>query len=179
MQAKTHMSVQMPACMFEKGSSAGNQIVYRLLVGGVVFPQWWHCVALIWYDMVINGMMWCDMWCDMIWYMLWYDMTWYDICRDVTWRDMTWHWHDMTWQDMTCVVYVSLTKDIPSSLLYKTHFSRQLNCWSRRCSWSIPCRRCSNYIFILELTHGFNGLGKDNYKMRRETFKVWDLLHLY
>ena len=31
-----------------------------------------------------------------------------------------------------------------------------------RCSWSIACRRCSNYIFILNLTPGFNGLGKDN-----------------
>ena len=30
-----------------------------------------------------------------------------------------------------------------------------------RCSWSIACRRCSNYIFIVDLTPGFNGLGKD------------------
>ena len=32
------------------------------------------------------------------------------------------------------------------------------------CSWSIACRsrRCSNCIFILDLTHGFNGLGKDD-----------------
>ena len=67
---------------------------------------------------------------------------------------------------------------IPSSLQYKTHFSRQLNCRSLRCSWSIACRRCSNYIFILNFTPGFNGLGKDNYKMRRETFKLWDLVHL-
>ena len=58
------------------------------------------------------------------------------------------------------------------------HFSRQLNCWSLRCSWSIACRRCSNYIFILNLTPGFNGLGKDNYKVRRETFKFGDLVHL-
>ena len=63
---------------------------------------------------------------------------------------------------------------------YKTHFSRQLNCWSLRCSWSIACRRrrCSNYIFILNLTPGFNGLGKDKYKMRREAFKFWDLVQL-
>ena len=58
------------------------------------------------------------------------------------------------------------------------HFSRQLNCWSLRCSWSIACRRCSNYIFILNLTPGFNGLGKDNYNMRREAFKFWNLVHL-
>ena len=40
------------------------------------------------------------------------------------------------------------------------------------------CRRCSNYIFVLNLTHGFNELGKDNYKMRREAFKFWDLVRL-
>ena len=53
---------------------------------------------------------------------------------------------------------------------------KQWNCWSLRCSWSITYRRCSNYIFILNLTPGFNGLGKSNYKMRRETCKFWDLM---
>ena len=43
---------------------------------------------------------------------------------------------------------------------------------------AFACRRCSNYIFILDLTPGFNGLGKDNYKMRQETFKLWDLVRL-
>ena len=58
---------------------------------------------------------------------------------------------------------------------YKTHFSRQLNCWSLRCSWSIACRRCSNYIFILHLTPGFNILRKGNCKSRQETFQfgIW------
>ena len=50
--------------------------------------------------------------------------------------------------------------------------------WSLRCSWSIACRRGSNYIFILNLTPGFNRLGKDNYKMRQKTFKFWDLVQL-
>ena len=36
----------------------------------------------------------------------------------------------------------------------------------------------SNYIFILNLTPGLNGLGKENYKMRREAFKSWDLVGL-
>ena len=63
--------------------------------------------------------------------------------------------------------------DIPSSL-----FIMQLNGWSVRCSWSIACRRCSNYIFILNWTPGFNGLGKDNYKMRREAFKFWGLVRI-
>ena len=35
------------------------------------------------------------------------------------------------------------------------------------------CRRCSNYIFILDLTPGFDGLGKGNCMMRRESFKFW------
>ena len=46
------------------------------------------------------------------------------------------------------------------------------------CSWSITCRRCSNYIFILDLTPGFNGLGKDNCKTKWETFGFCDLVCL-
>ena len=34
-------------------------------------------------------------------------------------------------------------------------------------------------VFILDLIPDFNGLDKDNCKMRQETFKVWDLVHLY
>ena len=67
---------------------------------------------------------------------------------------------------------------VPSSLWYTAYFSSQLDCWSLRCSWSIACRRCSNYIFILNLTPGFNRLGKDKYKMRREAFEFWELLCL-
>ena len=58
------------------------------------------------------------------------------------------------------------------------HLSRQWNLWSLRCSWSIACRRCSNYIFILNLTPGFNGLGNDNCKTGRETFMFWDWVRL-
>ena len=47
---------------------------------------------------------------------------------------------------------------------------------SLRCSWSIACRLCSNYIFILNLTPGCNELGKGKCKTRRETFRVWDLV---
>ena len=57
-------------------------------------------------------------------------------------------------------------------------FSRQFNCWSLRCSWSIACRRCSNYIFLLHLTVGFNILRKDNFKPKREPVKFLDLVHL-
>ena len=44
--------------------------------------------------------------------------------------------------------------------------------------WSIACRRCSNYIFILNLTPGFNGLSEDNCTRIQETFKFWDLVRL-
>ena len=47
--------------------------------------------------------------------------------------------------------------------------------WGHHCQ---VCRRCSNYIFILDWTPGFNGLVKDNCKTRREIFKFWDLLWL-
>ena len=43
-------------------------------------------------------------------------------------------------------------------------------------SWSMVCQHCANYIFILNLTPGFNGLGRANCKTRRETFKFWDLV---
>ena len=38
--------------------------------------------------------------------------------------------------------------------------------------------RCSNYIFTLDLIPCFNGLGKNNCKTRRETFKFWDMMRL-
>ena len=52
------------------------------------------------------------------------------------------------------------------------------NCLSLRCSWSIACRRCSNYILILDLTPSFNRLHSDNCKTRQETFKCRDLVRL-
>ena len=67
---------------------------------------------------------------------------------------------------------------LPSNLYYKTHFNRQLIGWSFRCSWSIACRRCTNYILIIHLTPGFNILHKDNCKPRQEIFEFWDLVRL-
>ena len=40
------------------------------------------------------------------------------------------------------------------------------------------CQRCSNYTFILDLTTGPIGLGRDNCKTRQEKLKCWDLVHL-
>ena len=66
----------------------------------------------------------------------------------------------------------------PPNLWYKTHLSWQYNCWSLRCNWSVACRRCSNYIFILNLTRGFKGLAKGNCKMRWQSLKFSDLVRL-
>ena len=46
--------------------------------------------------------------------------------------------------------------------------------WQARFVWRYACRRCSNCIFILDSTPGFNGLGKDNCKTRRKTLRFWD-----
>ena len=60
------------------------------------------------------------------------------------------------------------------NLWYKPH----LNTSSLSRSWSIACQRCSNCILILDLTHGFNELGKDSCKTRWESFKIWHLVRL-
>ena len=63
---------------------------------------------------------------------------------------------------------------VPSNLWYRSRLSTQRICWSLRCSYSIACRRCSNYIFILDLTPGFNGSDKDNCETRRDSFEfLW------
>ena len=49
---------------------------------------------------------------------------------------------------------------------------------SLRCIWSIAYRCCSTYIFILDLTPGFNILGGGNRKTRQESFRFWDLVCL-
>ena len=56
------------------------------------------------------------------------------------------------------------------------HLSRQENCRSIRCSWCIACRRCSNYIFILDSTSGFKVFGKGSHETVRGSFKCWDLV---
>ena len=58
------------------------------------------------------------------------------------------------------------------------HLNRQLNCRSLRCSWSIACRRCTNCIFILDLTPGFKALGKYNFKARWESYTFRNLVRL-
>ena len=49
---------------------------------------------------------------------------------------------------------------------------------SINCAKTTACRCCSNNIFTLDFTLGFNKLRKDNCMTRRETFKVLDLVRL-
>ena len=64
------------------------------------------------------------------------------------------------------------------SHVYAAAYLRTWSYATVRCSWSIACRRCSNYIFILDLIPGCIGLGKDNCTTRRETFKFSDWVRL-
>ena len=77
-----------------------------------------------------------------------------------------------------CMSILYKPQNTPPNLKYKPHSSRPCNCWSLRCSWSIACRCCSNYIFILDWTLGFNGLGKGNCSTRRETFNFLNCVRL-
>ena len=54
---------------------------------------------------------------------------------------------------------------LPPYIKYKVHISGSSRC-------------CSIYIFILDSTLGFNGLGKDNCKTRREIIKCRDKARL-
>ena len=75
-------------------------------------------------------------------------------------------------------VYDTLTNFITVITSNIRRVSRQWTYWSFRYSWSIACRRCSNYISILDLTHGFYGLSKENCKRRWETSNFMDLVGL-
>ena len=84
---------------------------------------------------------------------------------------------DFDFGQVHIVLWLSYCQDA-EKISVEPCLSWQLNCWSLRCSWSIPCRRCSNYIFILDLTHDFNRLGKDNCKTGRKSLKFWYLVCL-
>ena len=54
--------------------------------------------------------------------------------------------------DRECLCHAIKRSGLPSNLSHVSHIRRYYNCWSLRCSWSIACRWCSNYIFIFDLT---------------------------
>ena len=65
-----------------------------------------------------------------------------------------------------------------SDVDYNQHASDMDHRRCRKSSNISACRRCSNYIFILDLTSGFKGFGKDSHKTVRGYFKCWDLVRL-
>ena len=77
---------------------------------------------------------------------------------------------------------MGLSSFLADQIIYDIHHYRQASNISRTLvgnelvDHSGTCRRCSNYIFILDFTTGFNGLGKGNCKTRRESFKFCDLV---
>ena len=75
---------------------------------------------------------------------------------------------------ISCGTWVECCFWLTVKSLISGHFRRQWNCRSLRCSWSIACRRCSNYIFILDLTPGLKG----HFTTRWGSFKFLDLVRL-
>ena len=76
------------------------------------------------------------------------------------------------------LLFIGGWKNVLSNLYHKSHLSSQHSVWSFRCSWSMACRRCSTYIFIIDLAPSFNRLGKNNCDTRGETLKFWDSVWL-
>ena len=107
----------------------------------------------------------------------WYDIEVYTLLHEASKASGNRHRHQyhisVFWLCSYSCIYV-----IPSNHWYMPHLSRWWNCFSLRCSWSIACRCCSYYIFILDLTPGFKGLDRNDCKTRPETFKFWDLVWL-
>ena len=88
--------------------------------------------------------------------------------------EFRWDYTNLQTHQEVCKCRVKCT----AKCLSKPQVCRECNCWSLRCSWSIACRRCSNNIFILDLTPCFNELGRDNSKTIQESCKFWDKLRL-
>ena len=74
----------------------------------------------------------------------------------------------------TCKIIMYTCKIIQTSNIRRTWIGNEIVDHSD----VVGASHCSNYIFILDLTPGFNGLRKGNCKTRRESFKFWDLVCL-
>ena len=95
------------------------------------------------------------------------------------------NWHHIMWSELNWkIIYLAwgFIKIGDTDYRQVSNIRRTLVgnyiCRSLRCSWSIACRRCSNYIFILDLTPGFKGSGKDDFKTIWKSFKFMDLVSL-
>ena len=99
----------------------------------------------------------------------------YFIISPFFWVLDVFHWNDRSlvhaWNQIWLVVTAHYSRKMDLSIY--THDSETLVKKN-----IVACRRCSNYIFILDLTPGFNGWGKDDCKTRRKSFKFGDLVRL-
>ena len=119
-----------------------------------------------------------------------------NICA--VWQMVADKWEVLTWIDMTYMLLVCWfnivkvsTKNTLNPLL------AELFCKKYHKTSNITCTLVGNdivdhsdvvgasHVGTVQLhlhsrlkTPGFNGMGKDNCKIRRETFKLWDLVHL-
>ena len=132
---------------------------------------------------IVSGKLWC------VW--LWHGekmaailLTFTTVCRWVimaqSWTEFHWNVFLSVWfmeivliHEVTCFRYMyRKTSNTRCTLVGNKIVNHS------RYSYSIACRRCSNYIFILDLTSGFKGFGKDSRKTVQESFKCWDLVRL-
>ena len=86
-----------------------------------------------------------------------------------------WYWGThMTSVRWKCLSF-PFSKFASFVLTYRQTSNIRRTCVSYIICWSLSnYSNCSNYIFILNLTHGFNELGKTNSKTIRESFKFCD-----
>ena len=76
-------------------------------------------------------------------------------------QEQTWNGH------LNLYMHPQISNIKRTIYIYIYIVGRQSNCWSLRCSWSIACRRCSNYIFLLDLAS----------MDREKTTARWDQKH--
>ena len=74
--------------------------------------------------------------------------------------------------------FILLSKYRQTSKISRILVGNTILFWSPMWIWNSACRHCLGYIFILDLTPRLYGLGKNNCKTTRETFKFWNLVRL-
>ena len=88
-----------------------------------------------------------------------------------------WWTHFLEWWERLGTRLLVISYELLLNLwLSRTLVSNKL--FITQCSWSTACRCYSEYIFIPDVTPGFNGLGTDNYKTWRNTSTLWDSVRL-
>ena len=144
--------------------------------------EYWSKSCIYWYDQLYANMS-NDLW-----------MRWQNIYMQVLSNIWPWksiyffHLHGV---GMILGIYVPLDTSaayliyIPLMSMHRQTSNIRHTLWRNKivdhsdtCSWSIACRHCPNYIFILNFTPGVNGLGEENCKTMRYTFifVIWCVL---